>query len=133
VIAISEQALRKVNSIRQRAGLTEVDEEELRELLDWTDLPRSPNLTAACLPRFGQVLGFRVTNNTDGGFVYICVDSEAVALELAEAIGGWGSYWEGYVPPGPRDYVGHVVLLPEDIVRLATDASRAVRDTWYPP
>jgi hypothetical protein len=131
VINISQNALRKVNAMRTRAGLTRVTEEQLRRLLDWTDLPRSANLTAACLPRFSEVLGYRVTNNPDGGMVYACVASAGGARELGLIIDGQPFYSETTGGLAPRDYVGHTVLLPDDVVRLASQASRAVADVWY--
>ena len=131
VISISAEALRKVNAIREQADLGVVDEQALRQLLDWTDLVRSPNLTAACLPRFAQVLGCRVTNNTDGGMLYLCLDSKELAMQLGLAIGGLVHEWTSLGPLGPRDFLGHTVLLPDDVVDLAKQASTVVRDVWY--
>jgi len=130
MITITDEVLRKVNAIRRSNEMTEVSADELQRLMTWNDLPHAFNLTQACLQELSEVLGYTVANNADGGMVYLCVDSEAVAREIAIAIDGLAHHWTSYGPMGPQHYLGHTVLLPDDLVALAKEASREVLAAW---
>ncbi len=126
---VTDSVLINVNVRRHAASLMSMSAAKLQRLLDWRDEPRGYNVTKAGLRRFSQILGFEVKSNQDGGFVFLT--GNKATKELAITIGCSFFDFQVASPAGPQGYLGPAILLSDEIVTLATNASREMRRAWY--